>query len=501
LAARLAERSPGRILVLTWWRLAIANLIGGVTVFVFFQYVAPPSHAPGAAANSAMVSQHVFLAYVVAAGVFIVAAGKRGVRRRFAWVLDERTPTRQEAETALREPFRLGAASVIVWLAAAVLFTVLNAVVGNPADAVVRVCVGVVFGGLATSLMTFLLVERTLRPLFAVVLAGEVPARQGLLGVRPRLMLSWALGSGVPLLGIALAVVGPSRPTDPAGPVTFLVVVGVLGGWASMFIAARSVADPVEDVRAAVARVGEGDLDASVTVNDGGEVGMLQAGFNQMVHGLRERQRLHDLFGRHVGEEVARQAIERGAGLGGEQREASALFVDLIGSTTFALERPADEVLAALNAFFDAVVRAVGAEGGWVNKFEGDAALCVFGAPSDQPDHAARALRAARCLRAALEALRAQGVLETLDAGIGVSAGLVVAGNVGAEERYEYTVIGDPVNEAARLTELAKTTPGRVLASERAVLAAAESAGRWRAVGEFELRGRGRLTCAYAPED
>ena len=261
-----------------------------------------------------------------------------------------------------------------------------------------------------------------------------------------------------------------------------------------MFAAARSVADPIESVRAAVGRVGHGRLDTEVPVDDGGEVGLLQAGFNEMVAGLRERQRLQDLFGRHVGDEVARQALERGVGLGGEQREASALFVDVIGSTGLAATRPASEVVAALNAFFDAVVQAVGAEGGWVNKFEGDGALCVFGAPADQPDHAARALRAAVRLRD--ELVRRGG----LEAGIGVSSGVVVAGNVGAEERYEYTVIGDPVNEAARLTELAKDQPGRVLASEQSVQAAgAEAAGAWTAAGEFELRGRGRATCAYAP--
>src|SRR5207237_6672377 len=115
-----------------------------------------------------------------------------------------------------------------------------------------------------------------------------------------------------------------------------------------------------------------------------------------------------------------------------------------------------------LNRFFTGVVRVVADEGGWVNKFEGDAALCVFGAPADQPDHAARALRAARRLAAELERL---GV----DAGIGVSSGRVVAGNIGAEDRYEYTVIGDPVNEAARLSEAAKTRPSRLAASEESV--------------------------------
>src|SRR5207245_5715804 len=122
---------------------------------------------------------------------------------------------------------------------------------------------------------------------------------------------------------------------------------------------------------------------------------------------------------------------------------ATALFVALIGSTSLAQSRAPEDVVAILNALFTAVVSAVGAEAGWVNKFEGDGALCIFGAPDAQPDHAARALRAARSLHAEL------AQLDDVDVGIGVSTGLVVAGNVGAEQRYEYTVIGDPVNEAA----------------------------------------------------
>jgi adenylate cyclase len=247
-------------------------------------------------------------------------------------------------------------------------------------------------------------------------------------------------------------------------------------------------------VRAALARVEQGEVDVDVPVYDASEVGLLQAGFNRMVAGLRERERLRDLFGRHVGEDVARRALESDIELGGELRTAAVLFVDIVGSTQLATETAPERVVDLLNRFFGIVVEVVESHGGWVNKFEGDAALCVFGVPVPDDDSAGRALAAARELA---ERLRTGDVPA---AGIGVSAGEVVAGNIGASHRLEYTVIGDPVNEAARLTDLAKGEPGRVLASEAAVVAAGESeAAHWELGDEVELRGRGKPTRLARP--
>jgi adenylate cyclase len=142
-----------------------------------------------------------------------------------------------------------------------------------------------------------------------------------------------------------------------------------------------------------------------------------------------------------------------------------------------------------LNEFFRVVVDVVGRHHGFVNKFMGDAALAIFGAPLDRPDAPTAALAAARELRFALDEITG------LDIGIGVSAGLAVAGNIGASERFEYTVIGDPVNEASRLTELAKLRPGRVLASTSALyFADDEEQEQWELGDQVQLRGRRRAT-------
>ncbi len=474
----------------------IANLLGAVVVFVFLTYVLAPLEggpAPGGGGDQVVV----FVAYMVAAVTVGAVPVGRVLNRTARWLRESAPPSAEDRDLALRLPALLGAVGLAGWLGAAVLFGVINAAQGEVVLEVLRVVVGIVLGGISTSALSFLLLERALRPVFARALEAGIPSHTKTVGIRPKLVLSWALGSGIPLLAIAAAPVG-RRSSATVGDLAALAAIGLVSGGLMVGVAARGVGDRLVGVRRALRQVQEGDTDVVITVDEGGDLGLLQAGFNEMVAGVRERERLRDLFGRHVGDEVARQAIEREGGLSGEQREVSAMFVDLIGSTALAAALPATEVVAVLNHLFGAVVTAAAAEGGWVNKFEGDGALCIFGAPEAQPDHARRALRAARALREELR--RLQPSVPALDVGVGVSSGSAVAGNVGSERRYEYTVVGDPVNEAARLTELAKVDPCRLLASRSAILAAGEDeALHWCLVGHVQLRGRSAPSEVYQP--
>jgi adenylate cyclase len=214
-----------------------------------------------------------------------------------------------------------------------------------------------------------------------------------------------------------------------------------------------------------------------------------------MAEGLAERERIRDLFGRQVGEDVAAAALSSGVRLGGEEREIGALFIDLVGSTSMALAMPPTEVVRLLNRFFRVVVDVIEQEGGLVNKFEGDAALCVFGAPVASDDPAGASLRAARALSTRLDR-----EVPEVGFGIGVSAGTAVAGNVGSEQRFEYTVIGDPVNEAARLSDLAKERDVNVLASDAALdRASPREAEAWDQGERTVLRGRLDATGLASP--
>ncbi|MDQ1520302.1 MAG: adenylate cyclase, partial [Actinomycetota bacterium] len=472
------------------------NLDGAVFVFVYLDLIAPRSYG----AHSWVTDAITFTLFGVVAFSLEAIWSELSWRRAIGWFAEEREPTPAEQNMTLRIPLVEAGRSFVAWVAASVFFSVYALSFGAPAAEAGRVGLTIFDGGLVTCAIVFLLFERALRPAFAAALARQAPQRAMTIGVRPRLLLTWALGSGVPLAGLALLPYSNQHTTgggNMAGSVITLSVVGLVVGLFTTVITARSVADPLEAIQRAIGKVGKGQLDVSVAVDDGGEVGLLQSGVNQMVAGLRERHRLADLFGRHVGPEVARQALEQGTGLTSEQRDATAMFVDLIGSTALAEVLAPEQVLETLNAFFDTVASAVAREGGWVNKFQGDGALCVFGAPALQADHAARALRVACALRHDLEQLA--NAHPGIDAGIGVASGTVVAGNVGTEQRYEYTIIGGPVNVAARLTELAKERDGRVMAAASSMERAADEASRWTVLGTVALRGQSVPTTIYEP--
>ena len=477
-----------------------ANVIGALVVFVFLAWVLPLPDVPDeeqARRTNAIALAAGFVALVPIAFAWSLAR-VAPVRR---WLAAGREPDRGEQLAMLRFPLRLVVVQAALWSLAVAGFVALN--LRYSGRLAVAVGITIVLGGAVTCALSYLLAERIGRPVTERALAASVPAEPALPGVAARVLLAWGLSTGAPVLGLALvgaaemAGISDASGDRLAATMVFLGATALVVGLAAMTLAARSVADPVERVRRAVAAVGQGRTDVVVTVTDGSEIGLLQAGFNRMVAGLRERELLRDLFGRQVGQDVARQALERGVELGGEEREVAVLFVDLVGSTELAADCPPGEVVALLNEFFGAVVAAVAEHGGSINKFEGDAALCLFGAPLEHADPAGDALAAARALRTRLHA-----ELPRADFGIGVSAGAAVAGNIGAAERFEYTVIGDPVNEAARLTELAKRDEGRVLASGAALERAGEDErARWTAGDTVTLRGRARQTRLVRPRD
>jgi adenylate cyclase len=479
-------------------RVPTANVIGAVLAFASGALTAANIHGNPGVGRSDVIAFVIYLAVSGAASSWYLG---RRTKAALDWLIAEREagPTDQRSTLAL--PMVIAITGLVSWSGAAIIWFGLSYVGHHSWRFSICLSLSILLGGVTTSGVSYLLAEWTMRPAAALALAGAPPTRRIGPGVHTKLLLSWLVGADVFLLMIGLAVLGrPSSQPPSRWAIFFIIGAGFAAGTFVLYVASRSLASPLIDLRAAVDRVTHGDLDVDLTVNDGGELGLVQAGFNQMVNGLKERRTLQDLFGRQVGEEVARLALRSGEiTLGGERRDVAVVFVDVIGSTRLAQTRPPEEVVGLLNRFFGAVVSTVAEEGGWVNKFEGDGAMCVFGAPMSTDDYAERALRAARTLRRELLAVSMSE--HELDAAIGVSAGTVVAGNVGAEQRFEYTVMGLPVNEAARLTSEAKQRLGRVLASEEVIRRAAGEASRWMVAGETTLRGYDEPILVYEPAD
>jgi adenylate cyclase len=484
--------TPLHVLALVW----VANVVGAVVLLVEYLVVLP---FPDEVSTPEIVRDNVVLGLVciVVSWLVLGAVGGPRARRTLGWTVRGTVPGATERDLTLNLPWWLFGLQALTWLGSCVVFFAANLDVGT--RFALQMAGAVFVGGSATVATSYLLTMRLFRPATARVLEVAPPEHGWAAGVGEKAVFTWVLTTGVPVLGLILMVAFAGQSGVPLDQLVLSgIVVGggaLVTGLFATVLFAKSVGEPLCELTDALAEVEKGDLSVAVVVDDAGEIGQLQAGLNNMVAALNEREQLRDLFGRHVGVDVARLALQQGVALGGEEREVAALFVDIIGSTTLATQRTPSEVVAALNRFFEVVVDVVSRHGGLVNKFEGDAALCIFGAPLELPDPAGSALAAARTMS---ERLRSE--VPDLDAGIGVSHGLVVAGNIGSTERLEYTVIGDPVNEAARLTEQAKERPERVVASQRIVdRAGGDEGSRWRLLEPLLLRGRAETTTLAVP--
>ncbi|OJZ76334.1 hypothetical protein BRW65_00620 [Mycobacterium paraffinicum] len=456
----------------------------------------------GLPTGTALAQQHVLKLNIVAALSYCATSLPLAVIFGYLWMsLPAGASDATARRVVLAIPRRMAVVHGTVWSTASAVFVLIN--LGTPWLAA-TLGVSMILGAIVTTALSYWMCKIALRPTTAKLLTGHPPTQPEGPGLRLRAVSAWVIGTGAPLLMVILVAASALAVDYPAHRLALTVL--VLGGCAmacGLVVAAftgSAIADPIDDVTRGMQLVQRGQFDVSVAVFDTSELGLLQAGFNTMAAGLRERERLRDLFGRHVGHDVARLAEQLAAGgqieMGGLNREVAVLFVDLVGSTRLATTLEPTDLLATLNDFFAVVVNVVEQNRGLVNKFEGDAALAIFGAPVDDVDCASHALATARELNGLLNPPGAP-----IRVGIGVSAGMAVAGNVGHPGRYEYTVIGDPVNEAARLTEVAKLSVGVAASAAALVMAGQEESRRWRVVDSRVLRGRTTSTDIAVPVD
>ena len=293
---------------------------------------------------------------------------------------------------------------------------------------------------------------------------------QGIRDSLPRSRPTFAAWSNLSMLAVAIvfAVAGAvlAAVFDRVGEVPVLFVVtgfGLTLGFAVPMTVGAAFAPslrPIRDLAEGTERVAAGDYSQRLPVDQDDDLGALAASFNCMQAGLAERQRLQAAFGTSVDPVLAARLLEQGDDVfTGERREVTVMFVDIRDFTPFAEANTAEDTVTRLYALFEIVVPAVVDAGGHVNKFLGDGALAVFGAPNDLADHADAAV-AAGVLIHRLVAERFGGALRI---GIGINTGLVIAGTIGGGSKLEFTLIGDTVNVAARVEQLTKTTGDAIL--------------------------------------
>ena len=260
----------------------------------------------------------------------------------------------------------------------------------------------------------------------------------------------------------------------------------------------KLILNPLKNLTEASKRIQNGDYKSRVGIVTSDELGELADSFNDMADSLAEKEFMRDTFGKIVDPEV-RDYLMSGAGkaslgeaLGGENREVTVLFCDIRSFTSMSEKMAAAEVVSLLNRYFTALGQCITAHHGIINKYIGDAIMAIFGAPVASQNSAEDAFAAALDMRKALEKVNkefAEDGLPQLRFGIGIHTGPVFAGTIGAENRMEYTVIGDTVNTASRLESLCKTYTTNLLLSEAAVEKLGNG-GKLTFVADAQIRGK-----------
>jgi adenylate cyclase len=334
------------------------------------------------------------------------------------------------------------------------------------------------------AMLHYLAVEAGMRPVLLDINSQIAPPTStDLSAVR----LRWRLLIALPLINLVTGLVVAALTSEGGGSsslgtdVLIALAVATTISLELTVLLSKSILRPIHDLERAVDAINAGDYTAAVPVTTGDELGELAASFNEMVEGLRERERIREAFGTYLDREVAEYILSDGFEEEGVDVEVSVLFCDVRDFTTFAADASPQKVVASLNGLFEVIVPIIASHGGHVDKFEGDGLLAVFGAPEPFVDHADRAVRAACEIDGAVND---RGEAGELRVGVGVNTGTVVAGAIGGAGRLNFSVIGGAVNLAARVEAATRDLGDPVLIT----------VDTWKRLGaDFEAESRGRV--------
>jgi adenylate cyclase len=255
------------------------------------------------------------------------------------------------------------------------------------------------------------------------------------------------------------------------------------------------VAKPIDQLRMAADEVSHGNLAVDLSragAQRADEFGRLLSEFDQMVRELRDKEKLRQTFGLHVGRRAAERILARDPGLSGVEEEITVMFADMRSWTARASVSPPAEIVEIMNDFFRVSVRAV-EEGhrGMVNKYLGDGFMAIFGAGDPGLNHACDAVSAGREILRAVKDLNDELAAKDrapIQIGIGIHSGPAIVGSVGSPQRLEFTAMGNTVNVASRVQGLTKTV-GRSLLVTSAVRDRAGDSFAFEELPPQEVRG------------
>lgn len=233
----------------------------------------------------------------------------------------------------------------------------------------------------------------------------------------------------------------------------------------------KSVQEPIDFLAEKMRKLAGGDFDVQTSVLFDDEIGRLKLNFNLMVGQLKEREEIKDTFGKYVSIEIAKHLIKNGkVALGGENIVATVLFSDIRNFTSMSEKMSPEEVVSMLNTYFAYITEPIMEHHGVINKFIGDAVMAIFTPHLGSDNHVQDAINAAISMRKRLAELNSSEKLKfPVKFGIGLNTGPLIAGNIGTEKRFEYTVIGDTVNVASRMESLSKTLGHDIILSQSTV--------------------------------
>lgn len=229
-----------------------------------------------------------------------------------------------------------------------------------------------------------------------------------------------------------------------------------------------SITQPIKSLFAATEQIVQGNFDVRLQASSTDEIGALSEAFSDMASGLKERDKIKTAFGKFHSKEVAQKLLSGEIKLGGERKQATVFFSDIRGFTAMSENMSPDEVVAMLNEYMTEMVRIIFKWEGVVDKYIGDAIMAVWGVPEVKPEDSYNAVRACLEMRQFMNAFNEEKSAEgkpKLGIGIGLHSGEVLAGNIGSEERLEYTIIGDTVNQASRIEGANKAVSSDILIS------------------------------------